>query len=191
MSRRTTPIRSTRCSGVTWIKRMPFADARAAGKVVYCQDEVDAAFVKAVLVQSMPGPRTLKILYSPLHGVGASAVCPVLAGAGFDEVEVFGPHAEPNGDFPNVPNHVANPENSGRLRRHDRACAADRRRTDPRQRPRLRPAGLRGAEVAGRGCPLDHPHRQPVGLAVGRFPAERPGKLPAGLHPTTTWSKRW
>ena len=96
---------------VTWIKRTPFAEALAAGKVVYCQEEVDAAFIKAVLAQSIPGPRNLKILYSPLHGVGASAVYPVLSEAGFRDVEIFGPHAEPNGDFPNVPKHVANPEN--------------------------------------------------------------------------------
>ena len=54
----------------------------------------------------------MKIIYSPLHGVGASAVCPVLA-AGRDStnVELFEPHAEPSGDFPNVPGHVSNPEN--------------------------------------------------------------------------------
>jgi phosphoglucomutase/phosphomannomutase len=96
---------------VTWIKRTPFAEALATGKVIYCQREVDAAFVKAVLAQSIAGPRNLKIIYSPLHGVGASAVCPVLSADGFRDVEVFGPHAEPNPDFPNVPNHVANPEN--------------------------------------------------------------------------------
>ncbi len=97
---------------VTWIKRTPFSDALDAGKVVFCQEEVDAAFIKAVLRQSLPGPRMLKILYSPLHGVGASAVYPVLDEAGFRDVEIFGPHAQPNGDFPNVPNHVANPENA-------------------------------------------------------------------------------
>ncbi len=43
--------------------------------------------------------------------MGASAVLPVLAAAGFNDVELFGPHAEPNGDFPNVPGHVSNPEN--------------------------------------------------------------------------------
>jgi phosphomannomutase len=96
---------------VTWIKRMPFEQALAAGKVVYCQEEVDAAFVRAVLEQSTPGSRNLSILYSPLHGVGASAVCPVLSEAGFRKVEIFAAHAEPNGDFPNVPKHVANPEN--------------------------------------------------------------------------------
>jgi phosphomannomutase len=100
-----------RMQRVTSIKRMPFAEARAAAKVVYCQEEVDAAFIRAVLAQSVPGPPNLKILYSPLHGVGASAVYPVLREAGFREVEIFGPHAAADGDFPNVPNHVANPEN--------------------------------------------------------------------------------
>ena len=96
---------------VTFVKRKPFAEALADGRVVYCQEEVDTAFIRAVLAQSIPGPRDLSILYSPLHGVGASAVVPVLFEAGFKQVEVFGPHAEPSGDFPNVPNHVANPEN--------------------------------------------------------------------------------
>jgi phosphoglucomutase/phosphomannomutase len=54
----------------------------------------------------------LKIVYSPLHGVGESAVCPVLEADGFQDVEVFSLHREPNGDFPNVPGHVSNPENA-------------------------------------------------------------------------------
>jgi phosphoglucomutase/phosphomannomutase len=96
---------------VTFIKRTPFAEALSSGRVLYCQEEIDAAFIRAVLAQSVPGPRELKILYTPLHGVGASAVYPVLTEAGFRDVEIFGPHAAPDGDFPNVPNHVANPEN--------------------------------------------------------------------------------
>jgi phosphoglucomutase/phosphomannomutase len=93
------------------IERMPFDQAVEAGKVVSCQDEVDQAFLTAVKAQALPGPRDLKIIYSPLHGVGASAVMPALVADGFTDVEVFGPHAAPDGDFPNVPGHVANPEN--------------------------------------------------------------------------------
>ncbi len=98
--------------GAGEIRRTPFAEATNNGKVLFCQEEVDAAFVQAVKAQSLPGPRTLKIIYSPLHGVGASAVMPVLAADGFSEIEVFGPHAEPSGDFPNVPGNVSNPENT-------------------------------------------------------------------------------
>jgi phosphoglucomutase/phosphomannomutase len=83
----------------------------AKGKIIYCAAEMDAKFQKAVLTQATPGPRKLKVVYSPLHGVGATAVLPVLAEDGFTDVELFGPHATPDGDFPNVPGHVANPEN--------------------------------------------------------------------------------
>mgnify|MGYP000315472140 FL=1 len=96
---------------VTWIRRMPFAEACKAGKVVFCQDEVDKAFAEAVLRQRTAGPRELKIIYSPLHGVGASAVCPVLEADGFTDVELFAPHAQPDPDFSNVPGNSANPEN--------------------------------------------------------------------------------
>mgnify|MGYP003336585884 CR=1 FL=1 len=65
----------------------------------------------AVLEQASPGPRDVSILYSPLHGVGASAVVPVLEGAGFAKLSLYGPQANPDGDFPNVPGHVSNPEN--------------------------------------------------------------------------------
>jgi len=100
-----------RVMNVEEIRRLPFAEGRAAGQIVYCQAEADAAYIAAVRSQAMPGPRAIRILYSPLHGVGGSSVLPVLLADGFTDVEVFGPHADANGDFPNVPGHVANPEN--------------------------------------------------------------------------------
>lgn len=93
------------------IARKPFKEAFASGEIKFVEAEVDAAFQAAVLRQSLGGPRDLKIIYSPLHGVGASAVLPVLKGDGFKDVEPFGPQSTPDGDFPNVPGHVANPEN--------------------------------------------------------------------------------
>lgn len=96
---------------VTTIGQSSFDQALADGRVEYCQQAVDAAYVSAVVSQSRPGPRDIKILYTPLHGVGASAVLPALAAAGFANVEEFGPQATPDGDFPNVPGHVSNPEN--------------------------------------------------------------------------------
>lgn len=93
------------------IKRVAFDEAVADGRIEFCTDEIDAAFTKEVAAQAFDGPRDLKIIFSPLHGVGESAVCPVLKAVGFTDVEVYGPHREPNGDFPNVPEHVSNPEN--------------------------------------------------------------------------------
>jgi len=96
---------------VETIEREDFQTALSEGRIVYCQEETDREFFAAVMKQSTSGPRDLKVIYSPLHGVGASAVPPVLAEAGFADVEIFGPHAESDPDFPNVPNNTANPEN--------------------------------------------------------------------------------
>ncbi|TWU37622.1 Phosphoglucomutase [Novipirellula aureliae] len=89
----------------------PFEQAVADGMIEMVTAEVDEAYFEAVLQQSFAGPRDAKVLYTPLHGVGAAAVLPVLERDGFEHVELYGPHAEKSGDFPNVPGHVSNPEN--------------------------------------------------------------------------------
>ena len=96
---------------VGMVHRESFDAAVADGRVQFVEETMDRQFVAAVLEQSAPGPRDLSILYSPLHGVGATAVVPVLRGAGFERLRVYGPHEQPDGDFPNVPGHVANTEN--------------------------------------------------------------------------------
>ncbi len=93
------------------IKSVPFAEALADSRVEIVTKEVDQAFLDAAIACRFAGPREVKILYSPLHGVGAEAVMPLLQRDGFTDVEVYGPHAEKSGDFPNVPGHVSNPEN--------------------------------------------------------------------------------
>jgi phosphomannomutase len=100
-----------RVMNVAEIKRIDFQLAVADGRIVLCKEEVDEAFVQAVVSHSTFGRRDLKIIYSPLHGVGGSAVLPVLWADDFRNVEVYAPHQQPDGDFPNVPGHVSNPEN--------------------------------------------------------------------------------
>ncbi len=93
------------------IHRIPFSEAHQQGRIVECVTESDPAYQKAIYAQRFPGPRNLKVIYTPLHGVGATAVIPAMHADGFDDVQVYPPHAAPDGDFPNVPHHVANPEN--------------------------------------------------------------------------------
>lgn len=88
-----------------------FDKAVAEGKIVLCTEETDRAYQAAVLKQQHSEARDLSILYSPLHGVGKFSVIPVLEQAGFEKVAVYAPQADPDGDFPDVPGHVANPEN--------------------------------------------------------------------------------
>jgi phosphoglucomutase/phosphomannomutase len=101
-----------RVKATTHIARLPWSEAVAAGKIELCQEEIDREYQRQVLAHSRPGPRGVKIVYSPMHGVGAASICPVLAAAGFADVELFMPQAAPDGDFRNVPGHVPNPENA-------------------------------------------------------------------------------
>ena len=58
----------------------------------------------------MSHARDLSIVYTPLHGVGETSVARVLQTAGFSRVSILASQRSPDGDFPNVPDHVANPE---------------------------------------------------------------------------------
>jgi phosphoglucomutase/phosphomannomutase len=101
-----------RVMNVGEIKRADFSAALEHGQIVMCEREIDAAFIENVVAQRCPGPRDLAVIYSPLHGVGEFAAVPALKADGFADVEIFEPHRDPNGDFPNVPGHVSNPENA-------------------------------------------------------------------------------
>ncbi|MEM6689400.1 MAG: phospho-sugar mutase [Planctomycetota bacterium] len=93
------------------IRCTPFEKAVADGMIEVITEEIDSAYLDAASAESFKGPRDAKVLYTPLHGVGAAAVVPLCERDGFEDIEVYGPHAEPSGDFPNVPGHVSNPEN--------------------------------------------------------------------------------
>ena len=92
-----------------------FQQAVAEGKVQLCREEIDAALLEQHLQHSLAGDsskeRDLGVVYSPLHGVGEFNVRNLFVNAGFGKLEIFEPHRAPDGDFPNVPGHVSNPEN--------------------------------------------------------------------------------
>ncbi len=91
-------------------------DAAAAnGQCVWLDDTIDQAYVAAVTALSQSSQRQVRLLYTPLHGVGESSIVSVLRQAGFADVGVFAPQQAIDGDFPNVPDHLPNPERSAVL----------------------------------------------------------------------------
>ena len=92
------------------IPETPLDDAVAAGQVVMVGEEVDSAYIAAVLGESVCHARELSIVYTPLHGVGETSVARALRTAGFTRVEMVPSQSAPDGDFPGVPGHVSNPE---------------------------------------------------------------------------------
>jgi phosphomannomutase len=86
------------------------------GQLLVDLDEAEllAAYRRAVLpVVSPAGPRLLRSLYSPLHGVGAAVLPGLFEEAGFDPPALVAAQAEPDPDFPTAP--FPNPEEPGVL----------------------------------------------------------------------------
>ncbi|MHA7282247.1 phospho-sugar mutase [Arthrobacter sp. TMS2-4] len=78
-------------------------------------DSIEADYVAAVAALADPAltDRDLKIVLTPLHGVGGRTATAVLATAGFDDVTAVERQAEPDPDFPTVA--FPNPEEPGAL----------------------------------------------------------------------------
>ena len=92
------------------IPEKPLATALADGSIVWADRELDTAYISAVVSESVSDARDLSIVYTPLHGVGETSVARALESAGFGRVHILASQRTPDGDFPNVPDHVANPE---------------------------------------------------------------------------------
>ncbi|MBA4030187.1 MAG: phospho-sugar mutase [Planctomyces sp.] len=78
-------------------------------------ESIDEAYLDALAGQSLvslTGDQCagLKLLYTPLHGVGASSAGRILKRVGFTNMELFEPQSSLDGAFPNVRDHLPNPE---------------------------------------------------------------------------------
>jgi phosphoglucomutase/phosphomannomutase len=92
------------------IPEKPYAESIADGSIVLAGREVDEGYIASVVSQSVGRDRDIAIVYTPMHGVGETSVAAALKTAGFERVNILASQRTPDGDFPNVPGHVSNPE---------------------------------------------------------------------------------
>lgn len=92
------------------IPEVDFDQAVRDGRIAMVGGDVEAAYLAAVVSESVSRARDIGIVYTPMHGVGESAVVGALHIDGFTRVNVLESQRTPDGDFPNVPGHVSNPE---------------------------------------------------------------------------------
>jgi phosphoglucomutase/phosphomannomutase len=95
---------------VTAIRTLSWADAQRAGKIIPLDETAHEAYLELITRQSLLGPakpNEFTLVYTPLHGVGASTVLPVLQRQRFRVLPVE-EQMEPNGLFPHVT--APNPE---------------------------------------------------------------------------------
>lgn len=92
----------------TWtdVKRMDFDEAMAAGTITWIGEDTLDRYIDAVAELGMEAtpegekPADLKLVYTPLCGVGLECVSRILDRIGVTDVAVVPEQAEPNGDFP-------------------------------------------------------------------------------------------
>jgi phosphoglucomutase len=95
---------------VSEIFSVDFSAAVKDGRIKVIGKEVDDAYIAAALEQSQNNIRDLNIVYSPLHGAGQTNVLPLLRAAGFEKISCVEDQMSPDGNFPTVEGHKANPE---------------------------------------------------------------------------------
>jgi phosphoglucomutase len=92
------------------IPSVDYDEAIASGAIEIVGEALDAEFINEVVALSQSDNRDISAIFTPLHGVGETSIYRALQQAGFKGVEIFEPQREPNGNFPNVPNQLPNPE---------------------------------------------------------------------------------
>lgn len=92
------------------IKKVDFEDAVKKGLIKYIGVDVDTKFAESAKMASIYGKRDVKIVFSPMHGVGSQSVLPILKELGFKDIELVEEQMSLDGDFPNVTGQFPNPE---------------------------------------------------------------------------------
>jgi phosphoglucomutase len=87
-----------------------YEQALAAGTIRIASPKVDEAYLNAVLGESVTPERNLRIVYTPMHGVGGTSVGAALQLANFASVNLLAAQSIPDANFTTIPGHVANPE---------------------------------------------------------------------------------
>ena len=95
-------------------KKMPLADAEAAGLLVMLGEEMDKQYLDYVLsLAQRPDAEldlTVPVVYTPLNGAGSIPMRQVAAARGFENFVLVPEQQEPDPDFTSVP--YPNPEDS-------------------------------------------------------------------------------
>ncbi len=98
------------------IRKMPFDEAVAAGKIIMLDEKIDREYINRLKSLSLSSDRSAKIAYSPLHGVGATNVVALLNALEFD-LETVPEQMKPDPEFSTVKNNLPNPELTAAMER--------------------------------------------------------------------------
>ncbi|MDA0712340.1 MAG: phospho-sugar mutase, partial [bacterium] len=102
---------------VTDIRRVSFEEGVRSGLIKPLGTEIDSPYIEKLAGLSLVTSRDIRIVYTPLHGVGSTSIVPALKKLGYENLHVVAAQNIADGNFPTVANGVANPEDPNTLTR--------------------------------------------------------------------------
>ncbi len=101
---------------VTEINRIGYGDGVRRGLIRMIDPKVDERYISVLADLSLDGARDIRLVYSPLHGVGMTSVAAALDRMGYRDVHYVDEQVAPDGAFPSLEGGIANPEKPSAFR---------------------------------------------------------------------------
>ena len=98
------------------IRRIPFDEGTERGLIRKMDPQVDARYVAVLTDLSLDGARDVRVVYTPLHGVGMTSVAKALEQLDYRDVHYVDEQVAPDGAFPTLEGGIANPERPSAFR---------------------------------------------------------------------------
>lgn len=97
------------------LDKMDYEHGVARGSIQTLDAGLDAHYIEKLAAVALSDARDIRIVYTPLHGVGATNIAPALQKLGYDSFHIVEAQNIPDGNFPTVAGGIANPEDPGTL----------------------------------------------------------------------------
>ena len=92
------------------IARYDFDRAMEAGRIRLVDSEIDTRYLSCLARLTLADARDVRLVYTPLHGVGMTSVAAVLQELGYRDLHIVEEQAVQDGNFPTLSSGIANPE---------------------------------------------------------------------------------
>ena len=92
------------------IRRIDYEEGLRCGLIRIIGRDLDERYIGVLSEMTLTGGRDVRVVYTPLHGVGMTSVAAALDELGYGDVHYVDEQVVPDGAFPTLDHGIANPE---------------------------------------------------------------------------------
>ena len=98
------------------IRRIDYEEGLRSGLIRIIGRDLDERYIGVLSEMTLAGGRDVRVVYTPLHGVGMTSVAAALDELGYEDVHYVDEQVVPDGAFPTLDHGIANPEKPAAFR---------------------------------------------------------------------------